>query len=85
MNNKDELHDLQKAIKAELSSTLGNVDAMFIKLWTISKSLYDARQLTITNLEGEEPPSSMVSVGEYWPDLTADVHVFVANPLGKSI
>ena len=85
VNDKDELYDLQKAIKAELSSTLSNVDAMFIKLWRISKSLHEARQLTGANLEGEERPSPRVSVGKYWPDLTAEVHVFVANPLGKSI
>ena len=85
VNDKDELYDLQKAIKAELSSTLSNVDAMFIKLWRISKSLREAQQLTVANLEGEEPPSPMVSVGEYWPDLTSDIHVFIANPSGKSI
>ena len=85
VNDEDEVYDLQKAIKTELSSTLSNVDAMFIKLWRISKSLHEARQLTGANLEGEERPSPRVSVGEYWPDLTAEVHVFVANPLGKSI
>ena len=52
VNDKDELYDLQKAIKAELPSTLSNVDAMFIKLWRISKSLYETRQLTVANLEG---------------------------------
>ena len=85
VNDEDEVYDLQKAIKTELSSTLSNVDAMFIKLWRISKSLHEARQLTGANLEGEERPSPRVSVGKYWPDLTAEVHVFVANPLGKSI
>ena len=52
VNDEDEVYDLQKAIKTELSSTLSNVDAMFIKLWRISKSLYETRQLTVANLEG---------------------------------
>ena len=85
VNDNDNVDDLKSAIKARFSSTLYNVDVASIKIWRISKSLHEARQLTGANLEGEERPSPRVSVGEYWPDLTAEVHVFVANPLGKSI
>ena len=85
VNDDDNVDDLKKAIKAQCSPIFDNIYVGSIKIWRISKSLHEARQLTIANLEGEERPSPRVRVGEYWPDLTAEVHVFVANPLGKSI
>ena len=85
VNDRENMHDLKKAIKAGLESTFCNVDAMFIKLWRIHKSVHKAQQLTAASFEGEEPPDGAVSVGEYWADLTADVHVFIAKPPGKSI
>ena len=84
VNDDDNVDDLKKAIKAQCSPIFNNIYVGSIKIWRISKSLHEARQLTIANLEGEERPSPRVSVGEYWPDLTAEVHVFIANPSGKS-
>ena len=80
VNDNDDVVDLKKAIKAQCSPIFDNIYVGSIKIWRISKSLHEARQLTVANL-GEE---AMVSVGEYWPDLTADVHVFISNPLGGS-
>ena len=85
VNDRENVHDLKKAIKAELESTFRNVDAVFIKLWRIRKSVREAQQLTAASFEGEEPPDGAVCVGEYWADLTADIHVFIAKPPGKSI
>ena len=80
VNDKDDVDNFKKAIKAEFPCTFHNVDAPSIKLWRISKSPHEAQQLTIANLEGEEQPPPTISVSEYWPDLTAGVHVFIANP-----
>jgi hypothetical protein len=85
VNDKDDVGDLKNTIKAKLSSTFRNVDALFIKIWKISKTLHEARQLTVASLEGEEHPPPTVSVGQYWPDLTAEVHVFITNPSCESL
>ena len=85
VNDREDVHDLKKAIKAELEPILHNVNAVSIRLWRIRKSAREAQQLTAASFEGEERPDPAVSVGEYWADLTADVHVFIASPLGKSI
>ena len=83
VNDKIDVDDLKTAIKAKLASKFRDVDSPYLQIWRISKSLPEARQLTVADMEGEEI-SPQVIVGECWTDLTADVHVFIANPLGES-
>ena len=85
VGDNDDVDDLKHAIKAQCSPLFDNIYVAYIKIWRISKSLHEAQQLTVANLEGEEEAPPGISVGEYWPDLTAEVHVFIANPLGESM
>ncbi|KAG8897363.1 hypothetical protein FRB99_008212, partial [Tulasnella sp. 403] len=50
-------------------------------LWKISKTRDEALKLTAADFEGEKRTSPRLIVGEYWTNLTAEVHVFIANPL----
>jgi hypothetical protein len=84
VDNKDDVDDLKTAIKTRLSSEFRDVDSPSIQMWRISKSVAEARQLTVANMEGEDIFPTVI-VGEYWADLTADVHVFIANLLVPNI
>lgn len=84
VDDKDDVNDLKTTIKPKLPSQFRDVDPPSIQIWKINKSQPEAQQLTVADMEGEERPPSAVSVGDYWADLTADFHVFIANPLGGS-
>ncbi|KAG8898969.1 hypothetical protein FRB99_007016, partial [Tulasnella sp. 403] len=81
MDDTDHVDDVKGAIKNELCHTLDGIDAPDLTLWKISKSEDEAVKLTRADLEGEKPLDPMNTVQECWTDLTAEIHVFVANPL----
>ena len=83
IDDKRDVDDLKTAIKPKLPSKFRDVNSPSLQIWRISKSQPEAQQLTVANMEGGQI-SPKVIVGEYWADLTADVHVFIANPLGES-
>ncbi|KAG8906414.1 hypothetical protein FRB99_006916 [Tulasnella sp. 403] len=80
-DNMNDVDDLKELIKSKWSNRLKMVASPSLDLWRISKSQEEALKLTAADFEGQEPLSPKRTVGECWTDLTAQVHVFVADPL----
>ncbi|KAG8894133.1 hypothetical protein FRB99_001490, partial [Tulasnella sp. 403] len=83
VDDTDNVADLKRAIKKELSPKLDGIDVRGLTLWKINKSSEEALKLTRADLQGEKPLNPMATVRECWTDLSAArmVHVFIAVPL----
>lgn len=76
--------ELKDAIYAILPNALRMIDAVDMRIWKIHNSRPEAQLLSAADFDDAQEPGGRDRIRDYWTDLSGDIHVFIANPVGET-